>query len=270
MKVDRAAPSSRGASSGTRRPASRCRPTAGRRRGRPCRSAGRRRPAPCRRSRRRASGSISMWIVSAGVARDRRASPCASLMQPADLALDLRRRERKPLVGAPRADAERRRLPIAEIVEDRRRQRVEVVRRRGRRSEKLAMPNTRRNAIARPRPTARPAPSSISIRPITDRTLDDVEAGQRRPQVADEHLDEPRPVPPLERQLLVVNDDRVHAPGERGVGGPVSAAHGALDRSGQAGVDPVAGQDTGPAPPSRRRAAPAARAPARTSRAARG
>ena len=79
-----------------------------------CRSADRRRPAPCRRSRTRASGSISTWIVSSGVVEID--VPARRLLdEPADLALDLRRRERKALVGAARADAERRRLAVAEV-----------------------------------------------------------------------------------------------------------------------------------------------------------
>ncbi len=88
-------------------------------------------------------------------------------------------------------------------------------------------------------------------------------------QVADEHLHEPGAVPSLERQLLVVDDDRGHASGQRGVGGPMSAADGALDRSGQAGVDPVAGEVQSPRTAVRARAAAAGPAQARTSRAAR-
>ena len=76
-------------------------------------------------------------------------------------------------------------------------------------NEKFAMPNTRR---MRSRASDQPASgrSSISIRPITERTAAIVEAGQRDLQIADEHLHEPRAVPSLERQFLVVDDDRVH------------------------------------------------------------
>ena len=148
-----------------------------------------------------------MWIVSAGCIEID--PPAGGLFdQAADLALDLRRRERKPLVGPARADAERLGLPVAERLEDGRGQRSKSC---GPRPayEKLAMPNTRPNALAHLVPR-RSGPSSISIRPMTERTLDDVEAGERRAQIADEHLNEPGAVPALERQLLVVHDDGVH------------------------------------------------------------
>ena len=211
-----AAPSSRAASSGRPRPASRCRPTAGTRRGRRFRSAGRRRPAPCRRSRTRSSGSISMWIVSAGCSRSTR-QPFASLMQPADLALDLRRRERQPLVGARRRHAERRRR------RDRRGRRGSPppARRsraaRGRRSEKFAMPNTRPSR-SRTSSHGASAPSSISIRPMTIAPTRTCSPASARLEVAHQQLNEPGPVPPLQRQLLVVDDDRVHESGNWVIG----------------------------------------------------
>ena len=53
------------------------------------------------------------------------------LDETADFALDLRRRERQAFVGAPCGHAERGRSPIAEVVEDRRGERLKFVRRPG-------------------------------------------------------------------------------------------------------------------------------------------
>ena len=53
-------------------------------------------------------------------------------------------------------------------------------------------------------------PSTISMRPICDATRRHVEIARRRPDVPHEPRDEPRPVPALERDLLIVNDDRIH------------------------------------------------------------
>ena len=206
-----AARSSRGASSGTPRPANRCRPTAGTRPGRRCRSAGRRRPAPCRRSRTRRPGSISMWIVSAGCSRSTR-QPFASLISPPtsrSICGDVngnRLSARRPLTRNDAGVADRRgraRMAAASASKS-----------CGPRPacEKLAMPNTRRSALAhlvghgapRRRARSRSGPSPIGPRATSS-------PASARLQIADQHLDEPRAVLSLERQLLVVDDDRVHS-----------------------------------------------------------
>ena len=97
--------------------------------------------------------------------------------------------------------------------------------------------------------TAALAPSSISMRPMTERTLRDVETRQRRPEIAHQQLDEPGPVASLERELLVVNDDGIHESvmtwldGAGARAAAMAAADGAFDRRRQAGVDPVAGEE---------------------------
>ena len=68
------------------------------------------------------------------------------------------------------------------------------------------MPNVRR--IRSPTSSrVAPGPSTISMRPISGRTRVDVEVGDRAAQIADEAAEEPRAVLPLERELLVVDDD---------------------------------------------------------------
>ena len=152
--------------------------------------------------------------------------------------------------------------------------------------EKFAMPKTR-SSRSRTTGHAAAGPSTSSMRPISDRTSRTSRSAVRRAQVADEPVDEPRPVPPLERDFLVVDDDGLHRASlsarasrlqdlravtncrrpatsrARRVRGAVPADDRALDRSGQAGVDPVArepeARDRRPVP-----GGPAGRARART------
>ena len=205
--------------------------------------------APCRRSRTRRR-SASRRESSAPGRRDRRSSRVASLMRPPTSRSICGEVNGKRL-SARRADTRNvARLPIAEVAQDRRGERVEVVRRRGRRarSSRCRTPGASRSRDLVPGRVRRRA--SISMRPITDRTAAHVETASALAEVPHEQLDEPRPVLPLEREFLVVNDDGVHrvirpqtSAARHGVGGPVPAAHRALDRSGQAGVDPVAGEE---------------------------
>ena len=81
MEVDEDARGSRAASSATPRPASRCRPTAGRRRGRWRRPAGRRRRAPCRSSRTPRSSAPRRGSSAPGSSRST-CQPRASLIRP--------------------------------------------------------------------------------------------------------------------------------------------------------------------------------------------
>ena len=70
---------------------------------------------------------------------------------------------------------------------------VEVVRTPRPAGEKLAMPNTLPQPVAhRPGQSRLGDPSSISIRPITDRIAGTCEAASAVLQIAHEHLDEPR------------------------------------------------------------------------------
>ena len=108
VEVHEQRPGSRGASSATPQPASRCPPTAGTRPGRWSRPEARRRRDPCRRNRtlRR---SAPRRESSAPGATGSPSSSRASLIRAADLTLDLGRRQRKALVGAARRQPERRR-----------------------------------------------------------------------------------------------------------------------------------------------------------------
>ena len=98
------------------------------------------------------------------------APPLRLLDQAADFALDLRRREGNPLVGAACADTEARRLAIAEVGQDRVGQLPEVVRRSGRRARSSRCRRRGAIAIAGRVASRRPDPRSISMRPITERT----------------------------------------------------------------------------------------------------
>ncbi len=133
------------------------------------------------------------------------APPCRLFDQPADFALHLRRRERQPLVGACRRDAKRLRCDAAEIAQDRRRQRREIVRGTARRREIRDAEHAREtHAHFFPR---RIGPE-LDLDPSHDGSnREHVEPRQCNPQVADEQLNEPRPVASLERQLFIVNDD---------------------------------------------------------------
>ena len=90
---------------------------------------------------RLASVSASTWMVSSGLVEVHR--PAARFLDAsADLALDLRRGQRKPLVGPPRRHAERRRIrrvrdPSGSPRQSRRRRAA-----RGRRARSCATPNT--------------------------------------------------------------------------------------------------------------------------------
>ncbi len=142
--------------------------------------------------------------------------PLRVLDPPAHLPLDLRRRERQPLVGARGGHAKRRRLPIAEIVEDGRRERVEIVR-------SLAGTGEVRDAEHARQPLAHVDPRSVPPELDLDAAHEranrrHVKAGERALQVPDEQLNEPRTIASLQRELFVVNDDRVHESGNWVIG----------------------------------------------------
>ena len=102
---------------------------------------------------------------------------------------------------------------VADLLEDRRRQRLEVVR-------PAARVGKVRDAEHAAQPLAhlfagRVGPQ-LDLDPPHRRSYErDVQTGQRRLQIPHQQLNEPRPVLPLQRQLLVVNDDRVHQSGNR-------------------------------------------------------
>ena len=91
------------------------------------------------------------------------------LDQPADLALDLRRREGKALVGAARADAKARRWRSPRSARIARGQRLEVVRRPAGQRE-IGDAEHAADAIAGLVEGRRSDPRSISMRPMTERT----------------------------------------------------------------------------------------------------
>src|SRR5262245_15100491 len=137
------------------------------------------------------------------------APPSLDLDEAADFTLDLWRRERDPFVGAPYADAERLGLAITEVVQNRSREAGELVRAASgdrKIGDAKHAPDSLFDVVP-PRPIA-----EFDFNPAHHRShADDVEPFERALQIADEHLDEPRAVSSLERQLLVVDDDRVHA-----------------------------------------------------------
>ena len=241
---------------------------------------------PCRSSRTPRCVSASTWIVSSGFAEID--VPAARLLDAAaDLALDLRRRQRKPLVGAARRDAERSRLQSGvEVAQDLGGDRVDVERRPAGPGEVGDAEDTRRGDRG-PRSQSAPSASTTSMRPMSGRTSRTPRSRGRLAQVAHQPRDEPRPVLALQRDFLVVNDRQTSCSSElhcesRGVcqrcasfavsaaSGPVAADDRALDRARQPGVDPVAGEDRALRRRPRRRAAAAGPAPARTSPASRG
>ena len=76
----------------------------------------------------------------------------------------------------------------------------------------------------------------------------DIEVGGRRAKIPNQALDKPRAIASLEGDFLIVNDDGVHTHGlpfelsERQLGRAMSADDGALDGTGQTGLDPITGQ----------------------------
>ena len=209
MEVDEDARGSRAASSATRRPANRCRRTAGRRPGRstPAGSP----PAPALLAEEVEGLGLSAprsWIVSSGCAEvDRPAA--RHLDAAADLALDLRRGDREALVGAARRDPERRRSLRTEVL--RGSPSAMASKSSGARPAraKFATPNTR-DTRSRTVVPIRRGPSTISIRPISATHFVHAGAARRGAQVVHEPGDEPRPVLPLQRDFLVVEDEGLH------------------------------------------------------------
>ena len=165
---------------------------------------------PCRSRRTRRRSAPRRESSTSGCER-LTGQPVAVLHAPADDALDLRRRNRKPLVGASRGDPEtssryalRRRRPRAAAIASR-----SGATRAGAR-EKLPMPGSRASR-ARTSSQSRAGPE-----PHHDPAEHEPHVGRRRgrPSSASnrphEHADEPRPVAALERQFAVVNDDGGH------------------------------------------------------------
>ncbi len=134
--------------------------------------------------------------------------PLRFLDEAADFALELRRRERHPLVGPPRADAERRDLTVAQVRENRVGERTEVVR---------TVPGVREVRDAEDAPDARPGlvvagrGAEVDLDAAHDGAhAGDVDPLQRDAEVAHQQLHEPGSIAPLEREFLVVNDYRLH------------------------------------------------------------
>ena len=135
--------------------------------------------------------------------------PAASFLDPsADFTLELRRRQRKALVGAAHRDAKRPRIVRAEVAQNLLRNHFDIeLRSPG--TSKVRGAKDIRQAIANGRP----------FRGLTEDDLDaplqrthalDVEVRRRLAEIANETRHEPRPVPALERDFLVVNHYRFH------------------------------------------------------------
>jgi hypothetical protein len=75
--------------------------------------------------------------------------------------------------------------------------------------EKFAIPKVRRTRS--PAVSLLAAGSELDFYPPHQRTnIDNVEVGQRAPEISHKAAEKPRPVLPFERNLLVVDDDRRH------------------------------------------------------------
>ncbi len=136
--------------------------------------------------------------------------PAARFLDPpADLALDLRRGQRKALVGPAHRDAERPRVLGA-------RGRAGS-RRRWRRRRAAPVRRARSSRRRRPspadrarRPSRRRQPSTTSTRPCSARTCRTPRSAVASRILRTSRDDEPRPVVALERDLRVVDDDGLH------------------------------------------------------------
>jgi hypothetical protein len=134
--------------------------------------------------------------------------PGRFLDEAADFALHLRRGERKPLVSARRRHAERRRAAAADVSENRRGQRVEIMRPPAGHRVVRDPENTRQ---ARLRLGPRRVGTQLDLEaPHTRSKRAHMQARQCGLQIADQDLNEPGTVLPFQRQLLVVNHHCIH------------------------------------------------------------
>ena len=127
----------------------------------------------------------------------------------ADLTLDLGGRHRKTLVGAAYGHAERRGILRTKVAEDRRGNCLDVQRR-------PTCPGEVRDS----EDTGNPFPHEVPFGRVVEDNFDPAhqrpdlahaDATRRRTQVVHEARDEPRPVLPLQRDFLIVDDERLHA-----------------------------------------------------------
>jgi type IV secretory pathway ATPase VirB11/archaellum biosynthesis ATPase len=95
--------------------------------------------------------------------------------------------------------------PIPEVVENRPRESIDVEHRTPRKRE-VRNPERATNALARRFP-ARSGTKPDFYTPHQRAHLEDVEVRERTPKIADKTAEEPRPVLPFQRNLLVMNDD---------------------------------------------------------------
>ena len=172
-------------------------------------------------------------------------------------------------LSARRAETRKRRHPhVAEVVEDglprcRRRRAARAPRSKSWRCR------TRGAAAPPPAPTRSGEPSTISMRPIFVHDTRHVEVAVAVRMFRTSRAMNHGPVAPLQRDLLIVNDNRIH---ENRLGRQAAADGGAFDRSGQTRINPVpcehqsrdvrsasAGASAGPAPGKMSRAARARR-----------
>ena len=190
-----------------RRPASRCRPTAARPRGRWCRPAARPRPRARARARRRASASSSTRSSSAGPAEVAPAAPVRSW-----IAAPISRSSCCEVSGK---DLSRRRTRTAKVARLRARERHHRRRPRSRSASRSQRRHTEavdeaEHALEPRRPTSSAASSSgTGDHEHRAAALDArVDARERRLQVAPQRVEEMPLVAPLERRLA---DLREHA-----------------------------------------------------------
>src|SRR5688572_10755772 len=133
----------------------------------------------------------------------------ASLLDAAaDCPFELRRRQGKAFVSAPGRDPEAVTSSRREVAKNGRGQEIQIE--RGSASVR---------DVGDPERAPNPVTNLVAGRARTEDDLDppheranrsDVEVRHRRTQVADKPAHEPRPVLPLQRDLLVMDDDRVH------------------------------------------------------------
>ena len=135
--------------------------------------------------------------------------PAARVLDaPAHFALDLRRRQRKAFVGAPRGDAKTRRAHVTKIGEDRCGQRVDIEHRASR-ARKVCDAERVADAVGNSVPGRGRAEHELDA-PHARYDLPHVEIARGMAKVAHQPTDEPGPVAPFQCDLLVMNDDGIH------------------------------------------------------------
>ena len=155
---------------------------------------------------------ISTRTVNSGCSRSTR-PPADRLDAATQIAFDLRRGHRKPLVGSLSGDPETLDLQVGKGAQHRIRDSVDIAPGPHRPGE-VGDSGQPRQAFTHPDPIV--GRFVLELDPAHQRAdLGNTEVDRRGPDVVDKTLDKPGPVPSLERDLLVVNDDRLHSSVDR-------------------------------------------------------